>query len=87
MLRRLDKLHARAIAHQFLIDINDGAVRDASLDDDGAVSELEAKIVEGIEMKGKSWFRTTAPPGPISVMAIGWKTITSPCSSPRIETR
>ena len=63
MVRRLDKLHAGPIAHQFLIDINDAAVRDASLDDDGAVGELEAKIVEGIEMKGKSRFYDWRRPG------------------------
>ena len=41
----------------FLVDVADAAVRDATLDDDGAVAEREAELVERIEVEREERFR------------------------------
>ena len=82
----LDELDARAVEDDFLFHIADAAVGDAAFDDDRSVAERQAEFVKGIEMEGEAGF-DGQPPRPISLIAIGWKTITSPCSSPRIWMR
>ena len=73
-----------SVEHDFLIDVADAAVDDPSLDDDRPVAEGEAEFVQGNRRWRGNAVSTCAPPWLISLMAIGWKTITSPCRSPRI---
>ena len=47
---RFDELDPRLVRDEVLIDVTDAAVRDAPLDDDGAVAEREAEIVERVEL-------------------------------------
>ena len=58
----LDKLNARPVHHELLIDVADAAVRDAALDDNGAVAEREPEIVEGIELERKRRLDLRAAP-------------------------
>ena len=85
-VRRLDEFDAGAVEDDFLVDVGNAAVGDASFDDDRSVAERQAEFVKGVELEGKAGF-DLAPPRLISLIAIGWNTMTSPCSSPRIWMR
>ena len=43
-----------------MLDVADAAVRDAALDDNGAVAEREPKIVQGIVVEGETGFDLSA---------------------------
>jgi len=55
-LRRLDELDARAVDDELVFDVGNAAVDDASLDNDRAIAERQPKVVERIELKGKTGF-------------------------------
>ena len=61
-------------------------MRDTPFDDDRAVPEGEPEVVKGIELKGKTGFDLRAAAADL-LIPIGWKTMTSPRSSPRISIR
>jgi hypothetical protein len=53
MLGQLDELHAGSVAHQFLIDVHQGAVRDSTFDDHRLVAEFEAELVKRVQIERK----------------------------------
>ena len=55
-ITRLDELDAGPVDHALLLDVADAAVRDAPLDDEGAVAEREPEVVKGIEVERKPGF-------------------------------
>jgi len=56
MLGRLDELDARPIGDDVLVDVADSRVGDAAFDDDGEISEREAKVVKGIQLQREGGF-------------------------------
>src|SRR4051794_28022215 len=59
---QLDELDARAVGDHFLVDVADAAVRDAALDDDRAVAQGEAELMEGVHVEREYGFDLGAAP-------------------------
>src|SRR4030095_6561817 len=51
--RGFDELDPGTVNHDFLVDVADAAVADASLDYDRAVAERQARIMERIALEGE----------------------------------
>ncbi len=69
-----------------VIDIANVRMHDATLHDDRSLAELEPQVVQRVEVQRKTGFNV-APRRLISLITIGWNTMTSPWSSLIMATR